>query len=155
MTKYIRLTLVTALMTGFLWSPMVFSSWLRETLIDPEDGMLDASDYLASARGFLPVPIIITEPAVGYGLGLAVAYFHAPKEIDHEEHPHQGPPSISVGFGAKTENGTYLYGAGHSGVWKDDHIRYLGAVAKMNVNMSFYPDGLLGEIVGDRGIGFN
>ena len=155
MTKYIRLTLVTALMTGFLWSPMVFSSWLRDTLIDPEDGMLDASDYLASARGFLPVPIIITEPAVGYGLGLAVAYFHAPKEIDHEEHPHQGPPSISVGFGAKTENGTYLYGAGHSGVWKDDHIRYLGAVAKMNVNMSFYPDGLLGEIVGDRGIGFN
>jgi len=155
MTKYIRLTLVTALMTGFLWSPMVFSSWLRETLIDPEDGMLDASDYLASARGFLPVPIIITEPAVGYGLGLAVAYFHAPKEIDHEEHPHQGPPSISVGFGAKTENGTYLYGAGHSGVWKDDHIRYLGAVAKMNVNMTFYPDGLLGEIVGDRGIGFN
>ena len=155
MTKYIRLTLVTVLMTGFLWPPMVFSSWLRDTLIDPEDGMLDASDYLASARGFLPVPIIITEPAVGYGLGLAVAYFHAPKEIDHEEHPHQGPPSISVGFGAKTENGTYLYGAGHSGVWKDDHIRYLGAVAKMNVNMSFYPDGLLGEIVGDRGIGFN
>jgi len=143
------------MMTGFLWPPMAFSSWFRDTLIDPEDGMLDASDYLASARGFLPVPIIITEPAVGYGLGLAVAYFHAPNQIDHEEHPHYGPPSITIGFGAKTENGTYMYGGAHSGVWKDDHIRYLGAVAKMNVNMAFYPDGLIGEIVGEDGIDFN
>lgn len=142
-------------MIGFIWTPTAFSSWFRDTLIDPEDGMLDASDYLASARGFLPVPILITEPAVGYGLGLAVAYFHAPKELDREEHPHHGPPSITVGFGAKTENGTYMYGGAHSGVWKDDHIRYLGALAKMNVNMAFYPDGLLGEIVGDDGIDFN
>lgn len=155
MTKYVRLTLVTALMAGFLWSPMGFSSWFTDTLIDPQDGMLDASDYLASARGFLPVPIIITEPAIGYGLGLAVAYFHAPKELDHEKHPHRGPPSITVGFGAKTENGTYMYGGAHSGVWKDDHIRYLGAVADMNVNMTFYPDGPLGVILGDRGVDFN
>ena len=155
MTSYIRLTLVTALISSFLWSPLALSSWFTDTLIDPRDGMLDASDYLASARGFLPIPIIITEPAVGYGLGLAVAYFHAPKEIDHEEHPHHGPPSITVGFGAKTENGTYLYGGAHSGVWKDDHVRYLGAVAKMNVNMAFYPDGLIGEIIGDGGIDFN
>jgi len=155
MTNYIRLTLVTSLISGFLWSPLALSSWFTDTLIDPRDGMLDASDYLASARGFLPVPIIITEPAIGYGLGLAVAYFHAPKEMDHEEHPHHGPPSITVGFGAKTENGTYLYGGAHSGVWKDDHIRYLGAVADMNVNMTFYPDGPLGEIFGDRGVDFN
>ena len=155
MTNHIRPTLISALVLSLLWSTLVFPSWFSDNLIDPQDGMLDASDYLASARGFLPIPIIITEPAVGYGLGLAVAYFHAPKELDHEEHPHHGPPSISVGFGAKTENGTYLYGGGHSGVWKDDHIRYLGAVAKMNVNMTFYPDGLIGDIVGDRGIDFN
>ncbi len=155
MTNYIRFTLVTTLISSLLWSPLALSSWFTDTLIDPQDGMLDASDYLASARGFLPVPIIITEPAIGYGLGLAVAYFHAPKDIDHEEHPHRGPPSITVGLGAKTENGTYLYGGAHSGVWRDDHIRYLGAVAKMNVNMTYYPEGLIGDIVGDRGIDFN
>jgi hypothetical protein len=147
--------LATTLIICMTWSPTALSSWFSDTLIDPEDGMLDASDYLASARGFLPIPVIITEPAVGYGLGLAVAYFHAPKEIDNEEHPHHGPPSISVGFGAKTENGTYMYGGAHSGVWKDDHIRYLGAVAKININMTYYPDGLIGEIIGDDGIGFN
>jgi hypothetical protein len=155
MNKSLKAGLTGALVACALWSPLAFSSWFSDTLIDPEDGMLDASDYLASAKGILPIPIIITEPAVGYGLGVAVAYFHAPKEIDHEQHPHVGPPSISVGFGAKTENGTYLYGAAHSGVWKDDHIRYTGAVAKMNVNMTFYPGGLIGEIVGDGGIDFN
>ena len=149
------MTLVLTLIIAAIWSPVALSSWFSETLIDPQDGMLDASDYLASARGFLPIPIIITEPAVGYGLGLAVAYFHAPKELDKEEHPHVGPPSISVGFGAKTENGTYFYGGAHSGVWKNDHIRYLGAAAIVNVNMTFYPTGPLGAIFGDDGVDFN
>jgi hypothetical protein len=154
MTETIRSAFCVSLLM-LCCSPAAMSGWLEDTLTDPQDGMLDASDYLASARGFLPVPIIITEPAVGYGLGLAVAYFHAPKELDKEQHPHVGPPSISVGFGAKTENGTYFYGAGHFGVWKEDHVRYLGAIAKMNVNMAYYPDGLLGENVGPEGIGFN
>jgi hypothetical protein len=114
--------------------------WFDENMTDPQDGKFDMSSYLSSARGFFPVPIIITEPAVGFGLGAAVAYFHPPQERDKEEHPHIGPPSISVAFGAKTDNGTYFYGGAHSGVWKDDHIRYLGALAKMNVNMTWYPN---------------
>lgn len=153
------LILCTILASSGLWSHDAVSGglgdWFDENLIDSEDGMLDASDYLASARGFLPVPIIITEPAIGYGLGLAVAYFHAPKELDPEEHPHHGPPSISVGFGAKTENGTYLYGGAHLGVWKDDHIRYTGVVAKMNVNMTFYINNTVDNLGLNNGIGFN
>jgi len=151
--------LCAALIISGLWTPTAWTGgirdWFNETLIDPEDGMLDASDYLASASGFLPIPIIITEPAVGYGLGVAVAYFHAPKELDSEEHPHHGPPSISVGFGARTENGTYLYGGAHLGVWKDDHIRYMGALAKMNINMTFYLDRQTGDSSQDQGIKFN
>ena len=155
MKSPLRPTIINMLFACALFSTSVHAGWFADNLIDPVDGMMDASDYLASARGFLPVPIIITEPAVGYGFGVAVAYFHAPKEVDREQHPHQGPPSITVGFGAKTENGTYLYGGAHSGVWKDDHIRYVGALAKMNVNMSFYPGGIIGEIVGPEGVGFN
>jgi len=128
--------------------------WIDNNLIDPQDGKMDISDYLASAQGFLPVPIIITEPAVGVGLGAAVAYFHKPNELDAEEHPHKGPPSVSVGFGAKTDNGTYFYGGAHSGVWKDDHVRYLGALAVINANLTFYPDGSPQENT-DNGIGFN
>ena len=58
------------------------SKWFDENMIDAEDGKLDIGNYLSSATGFLPVPIIITEPAVGFGAGVAVAvaYFHPPKE---------------------------------------------------------------------------
>ena len=150
--------LLMAFLLCCFWSPLAhsgFMDWFDENMRDPEDGKFDMSRYLASAHGFFPVPIIITEPAVGFGLGAAVAYFHAPGELDPEIHPHHGPPSISVGFAAKTENGTYFYGGAHSGVWKDDHIRYVGALAKMNVNMTWYPSLLETNSIRDNGIEFN
>lgn len=130
------------------------TDWFDQNLIDPEDGMLDASDYLSSAYGFFPVPIIVTEPAVGFGLGAALAYFHPGKEINPEAHPHSGPPSISVGFAAVTDNDSRLFGGAHSGVWKDDHVRYLGAIAGVNVNLKFYP-GNRTSGSNEEGIGFN
>ena len=32
--------------------------------IDPEDGQFDLSYFLENPRGFLPIPIVVTEPAV-------------------------------------------------------------------------------------------
>ncbi len=130
------------------------SKWFDENMIDAEDGKLDIGDYLSSTTGYLPVPIIITEPAIGFGGGLAVAYFHPPKELDEDAHPHKGPPSISVGFAAGTENGTKLYGAAHSGIWKNDHVRYVGALAQADVNMTFYP-GSGQQGLEDDGMKFN
>ena len=157
--SFLCAALVISSLWAGLWTPTVWSGgigdWFNDTLIDPEDGMLDASDYLASASGFLPIPIIITEPAVGFGLGLVIAYFHVPKELDPEEHPHHGPPSISVGLAGKTDNGTYFYGGAHLGVWKDDHIRYMGVLAKVNINMAFFLDGRTDGLILDEGIGFN
>lgn len=147
--------LILALLVIGSWSSTALPSWLSETMVDPVDSKFDVSDYLASARGFLPVPIIITEPAVGFGLGAAVAYFHVPEKLDSEKHPHQGPPSISVGLGAKTENGTYIYGGAHLGVWKDDHIRYTGALAKTSVNLAFYLDDRTDGFSLKDGIDFN
>ena len=44
---------------------------------DPDDGRFDASNFLAdNAYGFLPLPIIITDPAVDGGLGVAGLFFH-------------------------------------------------------------------------------
>ncbi len=133
---------------------MAGAGWLPDYLFDEQDGQFDVSDYLASAKGFLPVPIIITEPAVGFGLGAAVAYFHAPKELDPEVHSHQGPPSISVGFGAKTENGTYAYGGGTPGCLEGRSHPLHRRLAKMNINMAFYLDGR-DERIFEQGINFN
>lgn len=46
--------------------------------IDPEDGQFDLSYFLENPRGFLPIPIVITEPAVGYGGGVAGMFFQCP-----------------------------------------------------------------------------
>jgi hypothetical protein len=43
---------------------------------DPKDGSFDMSLYHASRHGFLPVPIIFTESAGGYGGGLFVVFYH-------------------------------------------------------------------------------
>jgi hypothetical protein len=42
---------------------------------DPQDGEFDVSEWLLEKKGFLPVPILITEPAIGYGGGAALLWF--------------------------------------------------------------------------------
>ena len=79
---------------------------------DPSDGQFDTSEWLGSKSGFLPVPIIITEPAVGYGGGAALAYFHPRGDAELQQLEESGliglPPTISVAFGSATENGSWL-----------------------------------------------
>jgi len=41
-----------------------------------EDGALDLSYWLAEKKGFLPILMPITEPAIGYGLGGAALFLH-------------------------------------------------------------------------------
>lgn len=48
----------------------------KSSLFLNDKGAVDISEYLSQAYGFLPVPVLITEPAVGYGAGLALVYLH-------------------------------------------------------------------------------
>ena len=114
---------------------------LRELFKDPEDSRLDASQWLVGRRGFLPVPLVITEPAVGYGGGLALAFFHrneAPSPGAGPDGKRAQPPSISAVMAVGTENDTRLAGAAHLGIWRNDTIRYTGAAAAMDVHIKFY-----------------
>ena len=121
---------------------------LKTLLTDPEDGNLDLSTWLGTATGVLPLPLIITEPAVGYGGGLALLYFHdkaPPLGTTQEEKGSAGtkqkrpPPSMSGVAAIATENGTWGGAAFHAGVWKEDTIRYLGALGYVSLNYDFYP----------------
>lgn len=120
-----------------------------DEFIDPQDGMFDVSHWLAERKGFFPIPIIITEPAVGFGLGAGLLFLHDPlsgKTADGETFDPQNvddegrliPPSVSGLFGAYTENGTWFLGGAHMGVWKNDNIRYIGALAQASANLKFY-----------------
>lgn len=99
---------------------------------DSIDNAFDVSDFLITKKGLLPVPMLITEPAIGYGGALGLLFFH-----DSYEN-RKSPPSISGAFGGLTENGTWMAGGLHAGYWNEDKIRYVGAAGLINVNFDFY-----------------
>jgi len=108
---------------------------LSDAFIDPSDGYLDMSNWLLDKKGVIPVPIIITEPAIGYGFGLAGVYFHGKPEPGARKGT---PPSVSALAGAATENGTWFVGGGHMGIWAKDNIRYTGGLGAGLIKMDYY-----------------
>jgi hypothetical protein len=104
----------------------------KGTFKDPEDGAIDMSAWLAKKIGFLAVPVLITEPAIGYGGGLNLMFFHSSLEEK------QGPPSISGVVGGYTESDSWFAGGYHLGYWKEDAIRYVGALFKTDLNIDYY-----------------
>jgi hypothetical protein len=102
-------------------------------------------------RSLVPLPVIITEPAIGEGLGIALAYFHPEKAGGYRprrlEDPstmrdigiaRKPPPTVTGMFGAYTSNGTWAGGIGHMDTFRNDTIRYTGAAAYANVIADFY-----------------
>lgn len=124
----------------------------RALFTDPEDGRLDASHWLLARKGFLPVPLVITEPAVGYGGGLALAFFHRNPDAGARTEGRHAPPSISAALAAATENGTKIVGAGHLGIWRNDTIRYSGFVGAMDMHLEFFGGDDFPEI--DEGVAY-
>lgn len=124
---------------------------------DAQDGHFDMSRWLLERKGFLPVPVIISDPAVGYGGGVALAFFHRPEGAALERTAADGrkqmiPPNIYGVAGMKTENGSTAYGAGAMLHFKDDRWRYTGGVAKSSFNLDFYTPG---KVLPEVGIGYS
>ena len=101
---------------------------------DPEDGALDLSQFLLEAHGVLPVLIPITEPAVGYGGGAALLYFHnRTKKYDTYV-----PPSVSGVAGLATENKTWGAGVFHRHIFGENRVRTMTAFFKPDVRVNYF-----------------
>jgi hypothetical protein len=114
-----------------------------DSLIDPEDGWLDGGQVLLDYHyGVLPVPIIITEPSVGNGFGLAAVHFHdAAKDVGPTGTDSRGrtiPMSISALAVGGTENGTRFAGGAHIGHYNRDTVRTETIAGYGDVFMDFY-----------------
>ena len=120
---------------------MTFASGPMDEFMDPTDGQLDVSHWLLEKRGFLLNPFVITEPAIGYGGGATLLFFHEgekDKEKRQEGEVLGLPPSISFLVGGGTETDSWLAGGGHFGSYLGDRIRYLGGVGYGEFNIDFY-----------------
>jgi hypothetical protein len=103
-----------------------------------------------SKRGkFLALPIFITEPAIGEGLGLGLVYFHKqdtsdkPKiltgdTIKRTARRSKPPPTASGVFAAYTNNDTAGIGIGHARSLHNDKYRIVGLLADMTVNAAYF-----------------
>jgi outer membrane protein assembly factor BamA len=100
-----------------------------------EDGWLDMSAFLDEAYGFVPLVIPITEPAVGYGAAVGLAFIDKPKG---EAQAGFGRPNITHLGGMATENGSWGAMAGDSRHWLEDQLQTLVGVTYASVNLDFY-----------------
>lgn len=107
---------------------------------DSLDGAFDLSDFLIYANGFIVVPTIITEPAVG-GFGGAVAPVFLKKRppvIEEDGTKRLVNPDITGGLGMYTANKSWMAGAFRSATLVKSKILYRGFAAYGDMNLSFY-----------------
>lgn len=111
---------------------------------DSLDGAFDLSDFLIYANGFLVVPTIVTEPALG-GFGAAVAPVFLKKRppvIEADGTKRLVNPDITGGLGMYTANKSWLAGAFRSATLVKSKILYRGFAAYGDMNLSFYANNL-------------
>jgi len=108
------------------------------SFFDKKDGSLDLSDYMSQVYGFIPMPILITEPSVGYGGGLTLIYLHDTLMGTKSQSGRIIPPSMSGITLAGTENGTTIAGAFHTGYWLEDTLRTTTYIGNPNVYINLY-----------------
>ena len=110
------------------------------SLRDSLDHAVDLSDYIIYAHGFIVIPTIITEPALG-GIGGAVAPIflkkHAPV-IDENGKKRFINPDITGGIGMYTGNNSWMAGAFRSSTLIKPKILYRVFAAYGDLNLSFY-----------------
>ncbi|MDF2191592.1 BamA/TamA family outer membrane protein [Paraflavitalea sp. CAU 1676] len=138
-TLFLAGTLATTVTTSALAQKQKKLISLKDSL----DGKFDLSDYIIDANGFVPVPYIITEPALGgFGGALIPVFINKNKPyIDSVKGKlvrTPVAPNVTGGILAYTANNTWILGGFRSGTFVKSRIKYTVFGAYANVNMSFY-----------------
>jgi hypothetical protein len=115
---------------------------------DSLDNKFDVSKWMTNLAGFLPLPTIITEPAVGYGGNLTLVFFHPTKQSmdkSAEQTRQLSLPSMTVAGGLYTANNTWAVYGGHYGSYRQDRLRIGIFTAWTDINLNFFLTGPLGR----------
>ena len=112
---------------------------------DSLDKKFDMSDYIIDLHGFIPVPILITEPALGgFGGGIAPVFIrkNAPyiDTVNGQVKVTPVSPNITGGVGLYTVNGTWFTALFKGGTLVKSRIKYRMGIAYANVNIAYYRD---------------
>lgn len=113
------------------------------SLKDSIDGAFDLSNYIIHANGFVPVPIIITEPALGgFGGGLIPIFMKKrPPYIDSingEQRITPIEPDLTGGLGMYTVNNSWFAAGFKRGTLIKSRIKYMVGGGYGSINMAYY-----------------
>jgi hypothetical protein len=122
----------------------------KATMKDTLDGKFDFSSFLLDSKGFMPIPFIITEPALGSFGGVLALTFFTPKEIP--EGQTYVAPDITLGLGMYTANNSWMAGGGRIGSFPKKGIKYRAFTGYASLNLSFYRTL---ELTGEKEYKFN
>jgi hypothetical protein len=125
----------------------------RPSLKDPLDGQFDMSEAIIEAGAFVPVPIIITEPAFGgFGGGFAPVFIEKKPLREINGQPVLDRPDITAVMGAYTVNNTWFVGGARVASLPKYGVHYTVGAVYANLNLDFYETLPSGE---DKAIAFN
>ena len=130
-------------------------SKLRQTFVDTTDNAFDVSKWMTELHGFLPLPTLITEPAVGYGINMAIVFFHPTRRSMDQTGTSDRQltlPSMTAAGGLYTANGTWGVYGGHYGSYLDDRLRVALFTAWLDINLYFFLNDPTGK---ERQLKFN
>lgn len=105
---------------------------------DEQDNAFDVSNWLLSRGGFLLVPTLVTEPALGYGVAAGCLF------VQKHAQPATGlavPPDLYVLGGMWTADGSWALAAGFSGNFAADRLRAQSAVLYGDLDLEFFGAG--------------
>ncbi|KIC93964.1 BamA/TamA family outer membrane protein [Flavihumibacter solisilvae] len=120
---------------------------------DSLDHAFDLSDWIINANGFIPVPIIVTEPALGgFGLGFVPVFMKKNPPLQSQGRTVPVPPDMTVVAAAYTANKTWFTGIGRTATLDKLRMRYKAFIGYANINLDFYRETAQ---LGEMKFGFN
>ncbi|MGX5820357.1 BamA/TamA family outer membrane protein [Chitinophaga lutea] len=137
-TRFFTLLAIVAL----LWHSADAQKRPRPSTRDSLDGAFDLSDWIIDAHGFVPIPVPITEPAIGYG-GAIMPVLITPRKTPAEYGKKKkklapSAPEITGAMAMYTSNKSWAAGAGRTGVINRWGLRYSIMAAYTDINMRYY-----------------
>lgn len=136
--KYILILLIS-----FFCSLHSFSQKSKISFKDSLDHRIDLSDWIITAKGFIPIVALISEPALGGFGGALVPVFIKPNSpyidtINGQVVKTKVKPNMYAAGAAYTANETWLIMAGATGTIKKIRTNYRLFGGYTSINMEFY-----------------
>jgi hypothetical protein len=145
--RYWILALLLSCTSGFATAQTQKHFSIKDSL----DAKLDLSDFLIQVNGFIPVPTIITEPALGgFGFGLAPIFLNKrPPRFDTLRNGRvkiiPSPPDVTGAAAIYTVNNSWAAMGFRSGTWLKARSKYRIAGGYADINLSFYRTSAAGQ----------